>query len=727
MRAVQPYKQLNKIVKDERFEPDMAWGLRMAIAAMVPLFLGLYTGRVEEAGWAALIAECICWVELKGSFEQRLKLLAGSSFFALLFAIIGSVTGQYVWLSVMLMGVVAFLSSLFKNMGDRGSGLAICVFALFIFCNAYPTTDVQELGQRILYLSVGVLWNFLLAVVSSFFIKAQRPYKRSVATVWKSVAELVSIVSKGWDGSTTRSGYHDVYIKEKAIRAAIDDSLSMFQKLADETSEQDGDEYRLSHVRKAAALVGVQVIAISQELEPINRVSIPSSIKVKLFTLMRALEQTLDRMSVYTINADRREELILRSRINRLLKLSKILKSTNLKGLKERQHILRVVQLVERVTKITESALGNLQAAQKERSMVSAYPMLKTIYILHPKYWIRQIKVLFNFRTLTTRYAMRTGVAAGIAMFVYKYFAIDHGFWVPLTLMIVMQTYFGATLLKARDRTLGTLGGGVVAGLLLYIPAGIFLQEVLLFLSFIPMMYYLRRNYAWATFFITINLVLLFNINRELDGGLILVRALSTIAGAGIAIMSGFVLMPTWDKKWLPVYMSKAVHSNYEYFLSLFYEQGVSVSKLKHKRIAESANSNAFDSFNRYMGEPSFGKKRIATYYYTIMHNIRVTRELNNLMLADVTTNKGKKNDKQAKQKLLIEKCNELFVACIVTSQRLDSTNVYNVDSTKPIVFSGLFNKQQQVYLEKLCLELEAMNGDLEILANKLQPLPQLS
>jgi len=727
VRIIQPYKHLNSLVEKEALEPDISWGLRMALAAMVPLFWGMYTGRLPEAGWIALMAECICWVELKGDFQHRLKLLAGSSALALIFAIVGSATGHIIWLSVVLMGIVAFISSLLKNIGNRGSGLAICVYALFIFCNAYPTDTIPELKERVALVSIGVLWNGVAGIIASFFIPAQRPYRRSIAIIWKAIEELTATISQGWEGTGPRSNEHDIFLKEKEIRTAIDASLDLFEKMAHEASEKDGHEYILAQVRKAAALSGVQVLTMKEELGNLNRRNLDSTVRIKIFTILRATEQMLERMTVYTINPEKGEEMILRSRINRLFKLVELLRERLNVDAADEKNILRFAQLAERNAKIVEAAFNHLQGIVNERSMIRSYSLMKTIFILHPMYWIRYIQMLFNFNTFTARYALRSAIAAAVAMFIYKFWDIDHGYWIPFTLIIVMQTYFGATWQKARARVIGTVAGGIVAGLFLKLPTGLYLQEALLFLTFIPMVYYIRRRYSVAAFFITVNLVLLFNINRELSDMVIMTRALSTVAGSLIALVAGFALLPTWDKKWLPIHLANAICANYSYFRFIFFDKDETTTWTKYKRKAESSNSNAYDSFSRYMEEPSFRKRPFAIFYYVITHNIRITRELNNIELEqDDTTKEADINTLQRQQELILD-CLKAF------NRNMECTRKLNPDASFDILDAGVaipggipLSVHQEIYLGKMNVELKAMNKDLAVLAEKLPRIMQL-
>lgn len=722
MRILQPYRQLNKLRERESLEPNISWALRMAIAAMAPLLWGVYSGKPIEAGWIAFIAETICWVELKGDLEHRIKLLAGGSVLALTFGLLGSITGGVLWLSVVAMAVVGFITSILKNIGDRGSALAICVFAIFIFCNAYPTDSWPELKERMLQICIGVAWNAVAAIVASLFVPAQMPYRRSIAVIWKTISELTNTISQGWDGVKARSKEHDIYLKEQAIRTAIDASMELFEKGVNEATEKDGHEYTLAHVRKAAAIVGAQMVTISNELAQIDRAKLNSSMRVKIFTLLRATQQVLERIAAYTTSLDEGEEIILQSRIARLHKLCLLLKEKLVEEDTElKVFVERVVQLTERNTKIIESAYANLRQLKNEGSMIRSYSLMKTIFILNPRYWWRYLSVLFSFSTLTAKYAVRSAVAAAVAMFIYKFWNIDHGYWLPFTVLIVMQTYFGATWKKSRDRVLGTVAGGIVGGLFLRLPTGVYLQEAMLFLTFVPMIVFLRKRYSVAVFFITINLVLLFNINKELDSTLIVTRALATMGGAAIAIVAGFALLPLWDKKMLPGHMAHALKMNYEYFLSIFYRNEDYSNWTKNKRKAESANSNAFDSFSRYMQEPSLKKKPISIFYYIIMHNIRITRELNNTRLEhEIIGNTDMHDDMQYKR---VQECLEWFNKNAELINNIDAGIKIHTADSHMMPLRIPITRHQQVYIEKMLVELKGMHHDLEILAEKL---PQL-
>ncbi|MBS1690198.1 MAG: FUSC family protein, partial [Bacteroidetes bacterium] len=397
-----------------------------------------------------------------------------------------------------------------------------------------------------------------------------------------------------------------------------------------------------------------------------------------------------------------------------------LIKETPVSGKPEQQKAVnRILQLAERSIKLIESSIERLDIMGEDLPVYRSYSLIKTLFVLHPKYWIKNIGILFNFNTFTTRYALRTGVAAAIGMLVYKWFDIDHGYWLPFSAIIIIQPYFGATFKKAIDRIAGTLLGGLTGGLLLRIHTGLHIKEAILFLTFILMVYYLRKNYAITAFIITINLVLLFNVEAAIDSQLIITRALCTIGGAGLAVIAGFALLPTWDKKWLPKHLAEAVNCNYQYFLSTFFSGKINVNWTRNKRSAESKNSNVFDSFNRYQQEPT-GQNRAPLYYELITHNVRITRDLNNIHLEQEQSKTFSTTtmDQQARIQEALQKFNKI-IEDIKTVNPDINAQLYNYSADYRPPF--LLNDTQMVYLDKLVIELKTMQQDMNSLLDALK------
>lgn len=707
-----PYRKIERLMQAQALEPSLSWGFRMAIAAIVPLLWGVATAQQHAASWITLTAECICWVELKGSFGQRMRMLLAGTFLAMMFSIMGSVSGDLLWLSVALMLPVGFLSGLFKNLGDRGSSLALCVYVVFIITNAYPTHDVPQLKDRTVLILTGGLWSFVVSTFVVFFLPAQEPYRRSIALIWRANASLLQSIKKGWDGKALRSSIRDIYLKEKEVRAAIDSSLQLYERRAHEANNLQHEEYQLAQLRKATSLTGTQITALGEELEGIRQNDFSKKITAQLYSTLNALEDALLQMPIFVASLKKDEGLILAQKLSITNKSVAALRELSESDTLQQIKLKRIAQLIERTIRFMEKSLQHLEFMGEDEPVYSSYTMLKTWYILHPKHWLNNSKKLFKLSGPTTRYALRTAIAASFAMLVYKWFSINHGYWLAFTAMIIVQPYFGATFKKALDRILGTITGGFVGGILVHLHTGLHLKELLIFVCSIGMVYFIRKKYAVAAFFITVNLVLLFDVEESVDNSIILMRAICTLGGAAIAIIAGFALLPDWDKKWLPIHLAKAIHSNHDYFIHSFFVPNSHAVWTNNKREAEISNSAAFDSFNRYMQEPGFAKKPYIPFYQIIMRNVHITRALNNIHLEIDTVKKAEPNPTQ-EQDILIENC-ELLFAEIINSITVFYKGENKITSSFTPTLSHLaLSTHQMFYLNKLHYELTQINKDL--------------
>jgi len=686
----------------------------MALSGTLPIIWGLATGKLSEAVWITLTAEAVCWVELKGSFSWRVRTLFTGAALAMIFSTIGTFTGTNIWMSMVAMFIAGYLATLLKSIGDRASGLALCVYMLFIICNAYPAKEFPEIKHRLALVAIGASWPVIVGIFVSLLMPVQEPFRRQIALIWRSIAVLVTTISKGGADKNKREFSEDILLKEKDVRTAIDNSYQFYDRMAHQVNKKNNQQYQLSLLRKNAGLVAVNITAMGEEMEHINIPQLDETLRVKAATLFSAMNEAVNRISVFIVTLKPEEKLLAMSHISRLKKLLALIREYPFPtDHKQTTAIKRILQLTDRTIKLMESAIQRIEHMGKDIPVYRSYSFLKTTFVLRPQYLYSNLRVLFNTTSHTTRYALRSAIAATLALFIFKWFHIDHGYWLPFSVMIVIQPYFGATFKKGRDRIAGTLLGGIVGSLLLHLPTGLHIKEVILFFTFILMVYYLKKQYAIAVFIITLNLVLLFNIEMAYNDRIMITRAVCTIGGSLLAIASGYALLPTWDKKWLPSHLADAIYSNYEYFIATFYKEKTPSNWTRYKRASESKNSNVFDSFNRYIEEP--GKEKSLAFYDLITYNVRITRDLNNIHLEQDEKKSIQNTIATSQQQNRINECHDEFVNILKYLPEYNPDIKLNtLNNTREISSPFMLNEAQMILLEKLIIELKTMQGDME-------------
>ena len=164
------------------------------------------------------------------------------------------------------------------------------------------------------------------------------------------------------------------------------------------------------------------------------------------------------------------------------------------------------------------------------------------------------------------RYALRITLAAGIAIAFWKLvpsFAAQ-GYWILLTVLIIMKPGFALTRQRNSWRLLGTLLGCLVALGTLYLTesnTGLFAVMVL---STIIGASLLQLNYMLASIFNTNAVLMAFHFVAPAASTFIADRALDTLIGSIIAFGCSYFL-PWWESQFMPSLARAALNANREY------------------------------------------------------------------------------------------------------------------------------------------------------------------
>ncbi|MDW2036079.1 FUSC family protein, partial [Vibrio sp. 665] len=143
-------------------------------------------------------------------------------------------------------------------------------------------------------------------------------------------------------------------------------------------------------------------------------------------------------------------------------------------------------------------------------------------------------------------------------------FDIDRGYWILLTTLFVCQPNYSATRQKLTARVIGTLAGLLIGvPLLTFFPSQ---ESQLVFIVVSGVMFFAFRmnNYGYATGFITLLVLFLFN---QLGEGyaVVLPRLADTLIGCALAVAAVMFILPDWQSRRLDKVMSDAIDANKQY------------------------------------------------------------------------------------------------------------------------------------------------------------------
>ena len=637
-----PAKQLNAILQQEYFEPTISWALRVVFALNVPLLLLPYhTGHRREIVWTAFSAYLLSLLDFRGPHSQKVFIQIIESILIIVAAIIGMKVANNLWWSVIGVFIIGMFAALLRNWSDYGSAIGIAMGFFYLFGLANPVSLYEAL-QYAQWIAYGAGWA-LFITLTSFLFQTSNPLKRSVANIWKKNTELLDVIIK--ESLSAQSNMNIIIEKETAVRTAINKSIELFKRNTDVKNMHNSSHYNLTiELRKISSLFGASITALHEELETLNSNTFDELRASVIYKTLSAFGQASARIAIVVFTNRKEDFTLAKLRVTRCETAIKILiKSCGNLTLttKETQHIQHFIQSLQIALDYLNQAIALLEEKinSKKSAQIEEYRMSFNNFLagLNPYEWLQTIRILFNVNSQQFKYALRVAIVLCLGVFIYKFFDINHGYWIPLTIIIVIQPYYGATLKKGFERIVGTVAGIVVGGMLALIDLPhLFYVFLLIIVSFF-IVYFIRHNYKVGVFFLTLMMVTLLHLSSMASWQLIAWRVLSTIIGAILAVGAGFAFWPVWEKQRYPVLMSKALLQNKNYLCividTIHNEQQKNESWIKLRNLAEAANSDVFACVQRMHDEPSQLQENIEARISIVGTNIRITREITSIAL----------------------------------------------------------------------------------------------
>lgn len=173
------------------------------------------------------------------------------------------------------------------------------------------------------------------------------------------------------------------------------------------------------------------------------------------------------------------------------------------------------------------------------------------------------------------RHAVRMSVVLCVGYAFIQLTGLQHGYWILLTSLFVCQPNYNATRHRLTLRIIGTLVG-VAVGLpiLLFVPS---LEGQLVLIVIAGVLFFAFRNvqYAHATMFITLLVLLCFNLLGE-GFEVAIPRIIDTLIGCAIAWAAVSFIWPDWRFRNLPRVLERALDANCRYLDAILeqYHQG---------------------------------------------------------------------------------------------------------------------------------------------------------
>jgi uncharacterized membrane protein YccC len=248
--------------------------------------------------------------------------------------------------------------------------------------------------------------------------------------------------------------------------------------------------------------------------------------------------------------------------------------------------------------------------------------------------FLAPLRSCLDRRSVVGRHALRYGLVTAVAVAIDKSFAVPFGYWIALTVTVVLKPYAGSTLTRAGQRLCGTIAGVAVGVVLLQLLTAPLARVAVTTAACFATLALLLVNYGMAIFFFSIGIVPLEGLTgAQTSSELGMVRVINTCVGGALALAGGYLLWPSFERHNLPAVISSALSS-----MSLYADRVLAVpaGEPSSPALVEAARRRAgLDhttlqaSFQRVVAEPGEDRARLEASLLLVVTLQRLLVSLN--------------------------------------------------------------------------------------------------
>jgi uncharacterized membrane protein YccC len=262
------------------------------------------------------------------------------------------------------------------------------------------------------------------------------------------------------------------------------------------------------------------------------------------------------------------------------------------------------------------------------------------------------------------RHAVRIAVLVAGSDLVLRLAGTPRGYWVPLTIMVVLRPDFATTFQRASMRVTGTVLGLLLATVLIhFVPGGEWWHIALVGVFFFGMRFAGPGNLALGAVALSALVVVLLSLVGVSPHSTVARRAVDTVVGGALAMVA-VLLRPLWERDVLPQRMADLLRAYRDYTIAVS-DPRFDPARLQQVRAASRlARSNAEASVDRARSEPVPGRGEVELGDAVLAHSHRYVHAVMTLDAARGGLSDGMAPAGRQRLPEFVERCARVLDAC---------------------------------------------------------------
>ncbi|MFI5256668.1 MAG: FUSC family protein [Gemmatimonadales bacterium] len=618
-----------------RARPAYAAGLRAATATVLPLLADALFG-LGGATWMSLGGFNGALADKGGPYRTRAATMAAVTLASAIAVLLGTLASGHPAVDIPLVFAVALACGLARVWGAAGVSVAGAALSTFAIALAVPAGGPADALVRAGFAVVGGLVAMAIALVL-WPLRPFRPARMAVADSYRALAGYADDLAL-YLRHERAGGTMELPAGSAAVRAALETARGVLARMRRGRPGSSGREESLIVLGEAVDQIFGHLVAAGETVDTIAAAERAPTPDAELSRSVVDVAATA-RLLAIAVETERAAPMIAVAWSGDALRQSLAGSATTEQA---RAHYEQAAAIIDRaaqyagVAAVTAAALDRAQSPP-EAARAAASPSATQI-VEERTSPLAMLRAVLAPGSLIFRYALRLAVVTTIAVGLAEAMHLKRGYWLTITVIVILQPYTGATTLRALQRVLGTVLGAILTALLgaaFHDPRAILVLSFLFAASCVAL---LPVNYAAYSVFLTPTFVLLAEASAG-DWHLASTRVMNTLIGGGLALVGARLLWPSPEWQRLPGYMAAALRANREY-LQCVVELFADRSQRAGARIRSTrrgiglASVNAEESFQRLLGEFDGPPAALSPVMTSLTYTRRLTASIAALALA---------------------------------------------------------------------------------------------
>ncbi|MES2775267.1 MAG: FUSC family membrane protein [Bacteroidota bacterium] len=602
-------------------------GIRMTVGILLPALLFGYLDHLATGITIALGAMVVSITDNPGPIHHRRNGVIICAFMVFAVALITGFTLLVPWLFFILLPVFCFFFSMIGVYGTRATSIGIAALLIMVL-----QTQHQLAGWNIvfnaLYILSGSAWYILLSQA----LHRVRPYK----LMQQALGEYVLAAG---EYLRVKAGFYAMDVEyEKSYQQLLTTQIAVQEKqnlVAELLFKTRSVVKESTHTARVLMMVFLDVADLferamtsHQDYEKLHRYFNETGILDEYRELINILANDLDEIGI-ALNSGRAskynkaidKELLEEREHLQQLRLA-VLKPANLDGFISLRHILDSIDdIAARIRTLHHYTSYDVQLKRKKLQAPDPED-----FISHEEFDPKLLFENLSFRSNIFRHSLRISLAALSAYIIALFLPFGHGYWILLTVIVILKPAYSLTKKRNFERLAGTIAGALIGALFLYLVKNDTAIIITLTVFMIGAYSFMRKQYLVSVILMTAYLMMMFHLLEPQDFKIILTdRIIDTAIGSVLALIFSYLLAPVWEHEHIHELMAPVLKDGLEYYnqtAAVF--TGSPIDKAT-TRVARKNNlvslANLSDAFNRMLNEPKSKQKNMEQVHQFVVSN----------------------------------------------------------------------------------------------------------